>query len=166
MLNIAAFTFNYDQIEDRILLVGNLSNNQPRIDFWLTRKLVLRLLDAAQQLVEVTSNTISDAPAQHKADLAQFHHDNAQQVLNVEREDQRVAPSEPQLLSRLDFSHTQGKYRLLFFSGGEQPLAISILSYDELHQIFHLLHRGAQALDWGAKEHLFSSATGSSTVIQ
>lgn len=165
MLNIGAFTFNYEHLEDRILLVGNLSNGQPRIDFWLTRKLVMRLLDAAQGLVEKTSGAIAGAPMQHKSQLAQFHHENAQQGMQLEREDQSVVTSGGALLSRLDISHQDGQYRVLFFTNAEEPIAVSVLSYDELHQILYLLHRGAQVLDWGVKSSLFDMSSGT-TVLQ
>jgi len=164
MLNIAAFTFNYDQLEDRILLVGNLSNGQQRIDFWLTRKLVLRLLDAAQGLFEKTVSEIADAPAPQKMHMAQFHHEGAQQALQVQRENAEVVPAAPVLLSRLDISHHEGQYKLLFFSGGDEPIAVSVLSYQELHQIFHLLHRGAVGLDWGVATELFQSSTQPQTL--
>lgn len=164
MLNIAAFTFNYDQLEDRILLVGNLSNGQQRIDFWLTRKLVLRLLDAVQGLLEKTVTEIADAPVQQKMHMAQFHHEDAQQALQVQRESTQVMAESAVLLSRLDISHHEGQYKLLFFSGGDEPIAASVLSYQELHQIFHLLHRGAVGLDWGVAAELFQSSNQPQTL--
>ena len=124
----------------------------------MTRKLVLRLLEAAQGLVEKTSGAVADAPLQHKSQLAQFHHDNAQQDMQLEREDQTVVSEQAALLSRLDISHQEGQYRVLFFTTSKEPVAMSILSYEELHQILHLLHRGAQVLDWGVKSSLFDSA--------
>ncbi len=167
MLNIAAFTFTYDQLEDRILLIGNHSNGQQRIDFWLTRKLVLRLLAAAGGLIEKTSGDIADAPIAHKADLAQFHHESAQQSLQVEREQSNVVANNSDLLCRLDISHQDGRYRMLFFTGGDEPVAVSILNYDELHQVLHLIHRGAMTLDWGADSQLFKSSTaGSASLLQ
>lgn len=164
MLNIGAFTFNYDHLEDRILLVGNLSNGQQRVDFWLTRKLVLRLLAASQGLLEKTSEQLAEAPQQHRAQLAQFHHDNAQQNLEVEKEVEIVKAEGNKLLSRLDISHQDGRYRMLFFSGSEQPSAVSIVNYAELHQILHLLHRGALALDWGVTTNLFEAESASPTI--
>lgn len=166
MLNIAAFTFNYDPLEDRILLVGNYNNGQQRVDFWLTRKLILRLLSAAGELVEKTSNDIAGVAEQHKADLAQFHHDNAQSHLKgdeAEQLTQQVVAKEPKLLNRLDISHQNGNYRMLFYAGGDQPIAVSILTYNELHQIFYLIHRGAMTLEWGVDSQLFRTASRHST---
>ena len=165
MLNIAAFTFNYDPLEDRILLVGNHNNGQQRIDFWLTRKLILRLLSAAGELFEKTSEDIAGAAEQHKAELAQFHHDNAQNDFLVEHgEDQiDIEADNAKLLCRLDISHQGGNYRLLFFIGGDEPVAVSVLTYNELHQIFYLIHRGAVSLEWGVDNQLFRTASVHST---
>lgn len=165
MLNIAAFTFNYDPLEDRILLVGNHNNGQQRIDFWLTRKLILRLLSAAGELFEKTSEDIAGAAEQHKAELAQFHHDHAQNDFVVEQGEEAVVveADHPKLLCRLDISHQNGNYRLLFFTGGDKPVAVSVLTYNELHQIFYLIHRGAVSLEWGVDNQLFRTASVHST---
>lgn len=167
MLNIAAFTFNYDPLEDRILLVGNYNNGQQRIDFWLTRKLILRLLSAAGELVEKTSDDIVEVPEQYKANLAQFHHDHAQNRLQseggMEQLSQQIEAKDPKLLNRLDISHQNGNYRMLFYAGGDQPLAVSILTYNELHQILHLIHRGAVTLEWGVDSQLFQATSIHST---
>ena len=155
MLNIAAFTFNYDPLEDRILMIGNLNNGQQRVDFWLTRKLVLRLLSAAGELIEKTSSDIAEAPVELKSDLAQFHHESAQQALQADIEQASAVAEGALLLCRLDISHQDGRYRVLFFTGGDTPVAVSVLTYDELHQMLHLIHRGSMALDWGADSRLF-----------
>eukprot|EP00919_Chromeraceae_sp_WS-2016_P031811 GHVR01075055.1.p1 GENE.GHVR01075055.1~~GHVR01075055.1.p1 ORF type:complete len:168 (+),score=14.18 GHVR01075055.1:56-559(+) len=164
MLNIAAFTFKYDHIEDRILMVGNLNNDQQRVDFWLTRKLVSRLLSAASGLIEKTSRDIAGAPVQLKSDLAQFHHESARQGLQVEPESEDLKAESASLLCRLDVSHQAGRYRILFFVNDESPLAASILTYDELHQMLHLIHRGSLALEWGADSQLFAPEGSSSSV--
>lgn len=157
MLSIAAFTFKYDHLEDRILVVGNLNNGQQRVDFWLTRKLVLRLLGGAQELIEKTSSQIAGAPAEHKAPLVQFDHEQAQTALPVEREGQNIDADLGNLLTRIDISYKQEKYQLLFFSHEADPIAASVLSYDELHQIFHLIHKGAVMLEWGVSDVMFES---------
>jgi len=164
MLNIGAFTFNYDQVEDRILLVGNLNNGQQRIDFWLTRKLVLRLLDAAQGLLEQTVDAIAQAPAPQKEYMAQFHHEGAQLALKEERETDQVVADAPYLLHRLDISHADGHYKITLFAAEDLAVASSVLNYQELHQIFHILHKGAVTLDWGVASDLFVSTKESQTL--
>lgn len=162
MQNIAAFTFKYDQFEDRLLLVGNLKNQESRIDFWLTRKLVLRLLNGVQELVDKTAVVIKQAPTEHKSQLAQFHHDQAKNNLSIEREDQQLVPKAAQLLTRIDISYKHEQYQLTFFSAGPDPVAVSVLTYDELHQVLHLIHKGALSLEWGASPHLFESGVSQS----
>lgn len=62
MITINTFTFQFDFAEDRIRLVGNLDNDAPRIDFWLTRRLALRLLEAGNQMVQQTSQRVAESP--------------------------------------------------------------------------------------------------------
>lgn len=164
MLSIAAFTFKYDQIEDRILMVGNLNNNQQRVDFWLTRKLVLRLLNGVEELFEKTAGAKFAVPAAHKSQMMQFDHDQAQTQLVLDHENQEVISEEGGLLVRLDISYKQERYQLLFYTGEADPVAVSILTYDELHQILHLIHKGALTLDWGVKSVLFQSSSSSQTL--
>ena len=157
MLNIASFTFNFDHVEDRILLVGNLDNGSERIDFWLTRKLVLRLLNASGDLVKKTSDEVALVPKEHQAELTQFHHETARQSLPVEGKDQALISRGANLLSRLDISYKGGQYSLKFFSDPDEACAVSYLTYAELHQVLHLLHRGALSLEWGVSDALFLS---------
>ncbi|MGH1462769.1 MAG: hypothetical protein ACRBB6_12105 [Neptuniibacter sp.] len=165
MLNIAAFTFKFDQLEDRVLLVGNYNNKQPRIDFWLTRKLVMRLLAKAQELIEKTSGSIATAPAEHKSQLAQFDHDQAWRSSSVEHENQTINAINAELLTRVDFAFKNGNYQLLFYALGDEALATSILNYEELHQVLHLIHKGALSLDWGVMPSLFE-VQSSPTILQ
>ncbi|GGO88154.1 hypothetical protein GCM10011348_43010 [Marinobacterium nitratireducens] len=157
MLHIASFTFQYDQHEDRIRLIGNLNNGQPRIDFWVTRRLCLRILSASDQLVSKTSERVSNSPSEHREAMAQFEHEQARQAMKVQE-----APLETRdkalLLHRLDASFRDGRYLLSFFAGeGDGAVATSVLNYAELHQVIHLLHRGCQVLDWGAPKMLFGT---------
>ncbi|NVK41757.1 MAG: hypothetical protein HWE39_10995 [Oceanospirillaceae bacterium] len=166
MLNIASFTFQYDQQEDRIRLIGNLQNGQPRIDFWLTRRLCLRILGAADQLVSQTSERVSKMPSEHREAMAQFEHEQARQAMKV-----REAPLEARdraiLLHRLDASFHDGRYLLTFFGEAQaEAVATSVLNYAELHQVIHLIHRGCEVLDWGAPTKLFAAPTEAAPTLQ
>ncbi|MFC6671025.1 hypothetical protein [Marinobacterium aestuariivivens] len=166
MLNIASFTFQYDQHEDRIRLIGNLSNGQPRIDFWLTRRLCLRILGAADQLVQQTSERVSHSPREHRGAMAQFEHEQARQAMQVEEAPLKTR-DRAMLLHRLDASFRDGRYQLTFFAGDrEEAAATSILNYAELHQVLHLIHRGCEVLEWGAPPKLFSSGAEEAPTLQ
>ncbi len=159
MINLASLSFHFDPVEDRIRLIGNLSNSHQRIDFWLTRRLVLRLLDASDQLIKKTSEKVSQMPAEHQSAMAQFEHDEAQQQQSVLKEESLDHTDETvQLLQRLDISFRDGRYQLGFFENGQaEATGFSILSYAEMHQILHWLHKGCQQLEWGAPSVLFDS---------
>lgn len=158
MQNIAAITFHYDAIEDRILLIGNLNNTHPRCDFWLTRSITLKLLNALGGLVRQTSQQIAAAPAEYQSGLAQFEHEQAQQNMQVTPEKEQPVADAPQLLHKMDISHQDQRYQLIMFGAdGSKPIAAAVLSHDELHQILSLLHRGAVELNWGVDVHLFDN---------
>lgn len=166
MINIGSFTFQYDQGEDRIRLIGNMSNGQLRIDFWLTRRLCLRILGAADQLVQQTSKQVSRSPVEHREAMAQFEHEQAREALQVHEAPLRTR-SQAAVLHRLDASFRDGRYQLSFFTAdGDQAAAVSVLNYAELHQVLHLLHRGCQSLDWGAPAQLFDTTTPASQTLQ
>jgi hypothetical protein len=166
MTNIGSFTFQYDQSEDRIRLIGNMNNGQPRVDFWLTRRLCLRILGAADELIRQTSKQVSRTAPEHREAVAQFEHDRAREALQVQEAPlQTRAPAA--VLHRLDASFRGGRYQLSFFTGdSEEAAAVSVLSYAELHQVLHLLHRGSQSLDWGAPAQLFGSQIPASQTLQ
>ncbi|MFW1678423.1 hypothetical protein ACFVYJ_11690 [Pontibacter sp. JAM-7] len=157
MINIAAFTLKFDPVEDRILLVGNLKNADPRIDFWLTRRLVLRLLSAMPEMLKKMSDAANPAPQPHQAELAQFYHESAQQNVQVDREDDTLTTLSTEVLHRLDVSHREGRYQLRFYGTDTEPTASGVLNLDELHQFLHLLHKGARTLDWGVPKTLFTA---------
>ncbi len=168
MLNIASFTFQFDAAEDRIRLIGNLSNGQPRIDFWLTRRLTLRLVDAYSKIVQQTSRRVSESPPEYRDAMAQFEHDQAREKMEATQEQVPDNEFGAQLLRRIDISFRDGRYQLKFFTGdeGDEPLAISVLTYPELHQVFHLIHGGCETLEWAAPGELFLKQQPASRVLQ
>ncbi|WP_432695125.1 hypothetical protein ACQUQP_11255 [Marinobacterium sp. YM272] len=163
MINIASFTFQFDPVEDRIRLVGNLDNGQQRVDFWVTRRLALRILGASDQLVQQTSKLVSESPPEFRDATAQFEHEQARERMDVSNQP-IPAPSgqdEPLLLHRIDISHRSGRYQLKLFSQDDpdEIAAVGVLTYDELHQILHLLHMGCDKLEWDAPP-LFTAFSG------
>lgn len=159
MITINTFTFQFDFAEDRIRLVGNLDNDAPRIDFWLTRRLALRLLEAGNQMVQQTSQRVAESPAEFRQATARFEHEEARQNMEVSTQPiPNTVTTSPELLQRIDLAHKNGRYQLRLF-GQDDPdeiAAVCVLTYPELHQILYLIHMGCEKLDWGLPE-LFSS---------
>ncbi|MCJ8300964.1 MAG: hypothetical protein MJK13_18805, partial [Pseudomonadales bacterium] len=74
---------------------------------------------------------------------------------------------EPKILRRLDISCKDQRYQLSFFlSGSEEAVAVSSLSYSQLHQLLSLIHRGALALEWGVESSLFAAAADEPVTLQ
>ncbi|MBV1788107.1 hypothetical protein KQ940_08570 [Marinobacterium sp. D7] len=168
MVNIGAFTFQFDQVEDRIRLVGNLDNGQQRIDFWLTRRLAKLLLDGGNELVQKTSRRVSESPSEFKDATAQFEHEQAKAVLDASNHPVPTGRgTEAKLLHRVDFSFKGGRYRLRLYThdNPETVAAVSVLTYAELHQILHLIHTGCEILKWDIAEP-FSAFAGSAARLQ
>ena len=51
VLKVQNLTFSYNQREDRILYIINHANPQERIDFFVTRRMLLKLLDAFDDIL-------------------------------------------------------------------------------------------------------------------
>lgn len=168
MINLASLSFHFDAIEDRIRLIGNLDNGQQRVDFWLTRRLVLRLLEASPKLLQKTSEQVSRTPFEHQSAMVQFEHDEAQ-LAQLVRQDTSLSHKEFEatLLRRLDISFQKEQYRLSFFVADDAPLfAFSVLSRQEMHQILHWMHKGCLQLDWGVSSSLFALNEQAPTRLQ
>ncbi len=168
MINLASLSFHFDAAEDRIRLIGNLSNGQQRVDFWLTRRLTLKLLEASPKLLQQTSEKVSRTPFEHQSAMAQFEHEEAQQSQLV-RQDSNLNHDgfETILLRRLDISFQKEQYRLNFFVADDAPLfAFSVLNRQEMHQILHWMHKGSLQLEWGVSGTLFALNEQASTRLQ
>lgn len=157
MQTISAITFHFDPVEDRILLVGNLTSDTLRCDFWLTRSLTLKLIDAFRQLLCSMSTQVAAAPQEHRAGLAQFEHEQAQQNMQVQAQPEISRRHEAALLGKVDVSHKDGRYKLRLYPRGAHQEAQAVLTHDELHQVLSLLHRGALELEWGVENQLFDA---------
>ncbi|OUS29172.1 hypothetical protein A9R01_13370 ['Osedax' symbiont bacterium Rs2_46_30_T18] len=176
VIRIEAFTFEYNELQDRIRLTGNLYAEAQEISFWFTRRLALRLLDAAVELVKKTSPSIVTLPEEHQSAMALFEHQSAQldtdnitesPLQTKEGGDRSNSDAEPKILRRLDISCKDQTYQLSFFlSGSGEAVAVSKLSYSQLHQLLSLIHRGALALDWGVENSLFASARETPITLQ
>lgn len=191
-VRIEAFTFEYNEVQDRIRLSGNLYNEGEEVSFWVTRRLALRLLKAATALVEKTSPSIVNTPSDHRAAMAEFEHQSAKlaskhavethkentnfqdappkqakvdQVSKAEEKEEEIIVS--RILSRVDISFRDKHYKLSFFAESKkQAAACSVIDYNQLHQVLSLIHRGAVKLDWGVDANLFETATKATHTLQ
>ncbi|MFT5707775.1 MAG: hypothetical protein ACI9ES_002075 [Oceanospirillaceae bacterium] len=180
IVKIEAFTFEFNEVQDRICLSGNLYNAGQEISFWLTRRLALRLLNAATDLIEKTSPSIANAPLDHRSAMALFEHQNAQIVNSEAVEFNKKKPElsddfennsklivEPEILNRLDISFKNKAYNLSFFtSSKESAAAVSAIDYNQLHQILSFIHKGALKLDWGVEASLFVTPDQTAYTLQ
>lgn len=181
-LRIEAFTFEFNEVQDRIRLSGNLFIEGEEVSFWVTRRLALRLLSAAKELVEKTSPSIVNTPSDHRSAMAEFEHESAQKAVqsslqthhkDANFKDAPMASEDPSeaiesnILSRVDISFKGKHYRLSFFVDAKnEAAAYSDIEYNQLHQILSLIHQGALKLDWGVGDKLFTSSTSATHTLQ
>jgi hypothetical protein len=176
-VKIEAFTFEYNELQDRIRMSGNAYNNAAPVHLWLTRRLALRLLNSAVELIEKTSASIAQTPIDHRAAMALFEHENAQAMTQSLIETtskpllQQHTVSEEidttTIINRLDISFKKTNYQLSFFvSSQDTVVATAIVDYNQLHQILSLIHKGALALEWGVAETLFSVPEQAKATLQ
>jgi len=174
VIKIETFTFDYNTMEDRILISANLYNRLDEINFWLTRKLTLKLLDAGAGLIEKTSPVIAKTPIEHKAAMALFEHQNAEQSTanqafpaNISKEGNIELTSEPSVLTRLDIGYKAQQYKFSFFiAKQDDAIAVSLIDYKEFHQILALIHKGAVHLNWGVQSQLFMPTQSQQFTLQ
>lgn len=174
VIKIETLTFDYDEMEDRILVSANLYNHLDEINFWLTRKLTLKLLDAGAGLIKKTSPVIAKTPAEHKAAMALFEHQNAEQSAathsfpaNISKENSIELSADPSVLTRLDIGYKAKQYKFSFFIAKQDDvIAISLINCKEFHQILALIHKGALHLNWGVQSQLFMPSDNEPYTLQ
>lgn len=155
----STITFHFDAVEDRIRLIGNMEGEN-RGDFWLTRHLTLRILEALSNLLSQSSERASSAPSAHRDQMVQFEHESALSGMDVKQDAYDDDAFGGRLLLRIDITQGEGVYKLLLFtSKSETADAVFTLAHQELHQVLALLHQGAKTLDWGVDSLLFVSPT-------
>lgn len=114
-------------------------------------------------------NELPKAPVEFRQATARFEHEEARQ--NMEVSSQPIPSSvatTPELLQRIDLAHKDGRYQLRLF-GQDDPdeiAAVSVMTYPELHQFLHLIHAGADRLDWDAPELFPGPISGQPPTLQ
>jgi hypothetical protein len=143
--------FNYDTREDRILAGINLGHSEAW-SCWLTRRLVLALLERGSKFVASTSTLVQRAPADSRGELVAFEHDTA-----IAKTAKAMKPTPTDVLNRsrgaaelakqLRIS-IQGKSFQMELQGDSGDGAVGMLTRDELQRIFQMLEAEVAKADW------------------
>jgi hypothetical protein len=152
-------TFVHGAREDRILAAINAGNPEAW-SCWLTRRIVLVLLERAEGLLASTSALAQRAPAEARGDLVAFERDAA--IANTAKSMSRTPPdvlktsgSAAELVDRLTISSQGDKFRVELHgeSGGA---AVGMVARAELQRILQMLQAEVVKANWSINP---SSAT-------
>jgi|GEM_PF-3466719 len=156
MLNISTVSFVYDNIEDRIRMICNVSNDE-RQDLWLTRNMVINWFMITEQLLTSDSKWGSDINQEAMADILKMEHED-----NLERTTEQVTQVDdvtlnitPQLIRKIDISTTSENYILEFFT--QEPVAKVNFNQEMMHRLMNLLAACVEKTNWGVENNLFST---------
>jgi len=156
MLNISTVSFVYDNIEDRIRMICDVSSEQ-RIDLWLTRNMVMNWLMITEQLLTKGSKWAGDIHQDAVADVMKMEHED-----NLEKTSEQVSQVDgvslnitPQLIRKIDISTTIESYILEFST--QEPVANINFNDEMMHRLMNLLAACINKTNWSVQSSLFSN---------
>jgi len=131
------FTCQYVKREDRLLFTINYKDVSNRIDFWVTRSFLLKLLPYFFEY-----STIDVASKREQADMSNADSTDNSTFLLTQKQ--------PILLDSVDFARQKdGNIKIVFKNLEKKIYCISILNEVSLMQLFELITKAAPAIDWG-----------------
>ena len=134
-------SLRYDLKEDRIQLIGNISSQKSRIDFWVTRRVTIKLLDSL-------------------SDILNFHATCKQSTQKTGRkkiEKRKIDKRENiELLEKINFiiDKKRGLYRVKFLS--KQKEAVLTMNKDSFSGFVQLLTNNIPWAEWGIDRRFLS----------
>jgi hypothetical protein len=149
--SLKTVAFAYDACQDRILAIINGSGPEGWA-CWLTRKLVLQVLQAVPSYIATSSPLAARVPADHQLELAKFEREAAIASTSASM---IATPAEPiqrsavaaELATRLTIS-TQGEGFCIDLQGQGGGRAVGPVGRSDLQRILQMLeHEGARA-EW------------------
>lgn len=140
------FTPYYSALEDRIRFVINYGEYEKRVDFWLTRSFLLKLLPTVEEVIfRHTEDSMSNSSGE-SAPKSQSPTDGGTLA---------VTEKEGELIHSVDIAyHPDSKAYQLTFKG-ETTHATTLLDEPTLKALMHTLIKAAPALEWGITPHWF-----------
>ncbi len=136
------FTCSYDQKEDRLRLALNYQDPVARVDLWITRSFLLRLLPLLSKFGSTQTEmsiTTGEENANKPYNAPTTPTDESMLLLTQK---------EPILLEQVDFERSGGVVNIVFSS----PLTdkyIASLRAQEIDALANLLIKTAPTYDWG-----------------
>lgn len=150
IISAQTFTPVYDELEDRIRLSINYQDVNNRIDFLITRNLIINLLPSIEEFMTrhydyedtqetITTQKMSNDEVEENKILSKTN--SANFALNLTIED---------LLVKVDLSFDKNtQHTLLFFTSKKNHKAQAVLDKNLLLQIIKIIKSSIPTLKWG-----------------
>jgi hypothetical protein len=148
---LTTVTFVYAMREDRILAAINPGRPEAW-SCWLTRRVVLALLERLAELLANTSALAQRAPAEVRGELVAFEHEaamakTAERMTRTPAEALNASATAAELVDRLSISNQGDNFRveLRGISGGG---AVGVLARVGLERVLQMLHDEVAKAGW------------------
>jgi hypothetical protein len=148
---LKSITFAYDTRQDRILAVINPGHSDAW-SCWLTRRLVLALLERAGEFLASTSSLVQRASADHRGEILAFEQDaaiarTAKAITQTPADILQASTTSAELAKQVTISNQGNGFRMeLQGEGGGS--AAGLLARDELQRILQMLQATAVRAGW------------------
>lgn len=148
---LKSVAFSYDPREDRILAAIN-AGGADAWSCWLTRRMVLALLERVPPAIARTSGATRKAPAEFRGELIAFERDaalakTAKSLTRTETAVVAKTAASAELADRLGISR-QGRGFRLDFCGAQGGGAAGLIQRAELQRILQMLEEEAVKANW------------------
>lgn len=154
-LTVASISFLYVENEDRLaLIVSDAADGQ--LGLMVTRRLAARMINGLASLLECTSPTAQEAPADVRADVVMFEHQGAVAIGSSSQQAQPTTIPKPKenqrevatvLIDSLDVTTHPDRFTISF-KAGQKVLAVMNGTRPELHRVVAVLKRKAEDAGW------------------
>ncbi len=160
MIQAKKLTFQYDRVEDRLKLLVNYDSIDARIDFFITRAMLFRLIPAIEQMLikgeeSVLKNNsqkdLKNSPQQAKENRLgrkQKTDHSTMQLLDQER---------VFLLEKVDFQFApKNSIVTMIFSAKNEPQCIAKLTSENFSQVMNAMIASVPHTSWGMAPNILA----------
>lgn len=152
-----AFTPSYDAMEDRIRLVVNYDDYINRIDLWITRSFLIKLLPVMDKYISKYDKADSYLPNENKlTSNVQTNKTEMQKIASkTDSSTFEVAKKEPLLLKSVDISYKAASnlFEIIFKTDSIQTR--TIVNGTHARIIFKTIFDTVPKIEWGISPSLF-----------
>ncbi len=160
MIQAQKFTFQYDRIEDRLKLLVNYDSIDSRIDFFITRAMLFRLIPAIEQIlikgeestlqnsVNTNEKNISLKTKENRLGTKQKTDHSTMQLLDQER---------VFLLEKVDFQFApKNSVVTMIFSAKNEPQCVAKLTSENFSQVMNAMIEAVPHTSWGMASNILA----------